>query len=394
MAIRKINSELAGVQESLNREIINQNFEEQGGALAALGARVEAGAQREFERLLSIGGAVFNGTSDDGPGIQYALDNISADGKFKRIGFPDSGLESAINSANGSMNAAGIFGGIVIPTTVSMDFNGATIKSTGINGSTFLIGVKGKAGSIDPPRGNLKTVIKNADLIAENVSIGGVLYMDGQADTSAAALLTYKNLNMRGSSSQGGLVGYGGNGYLNRFYDCGFSTVSPGAAAFQGPMFGSNAGECFNFTSCVFYNCVAGAGPVIYLNTSSSGIDYNFFGCSFDYNNLRQLVGFAAQFTTMRVSLYGCHIEDAQKSSSPHPMFVIPAGSPNAAINMFGGEIDLFSVGTGTSPSYLMDAGATGASAPNGITLDRVARRIASIPLANAAATGRFVDNA
>lgn len=339
--------------------------------------------QRNFESYLNINGATFNGTSDDAPAIQAAINSIAADNKDHFLTFPSGGLTAAIKS-----NTSTIYGlntgsgtdaaGIAVPSNVSINFNGATLAGSGLSGS--VIAFTGNAAFANS-YGRDRIRYSQGTITATSGCNALVTIRNSAADTGPAREI-FTNMFFTAGTAQH-LVLVGENTYICNFRECDFR----GGAQDQFARIGSltNQGELYRFTNSTFFNCQTANSIAIKLDN----MDTIFSGCSFDFNAQH------FQLNSAIATLVGCHIEQNAlatyyPASNGYQVVLTPGFS--SSLMMYGGKIQVGG-GSGNTLAGIFNTNTKGDGAPFGIVLNQVQRVLNSIPLNNAAETTRFTDN-
>lgn len=356
--------------------------------------------QANFEQQLSAKGAVFNGTSDDAPAIQAALNSIGADNKFHNVVLPSGGLSATIGSVNTCTYADAISGsppncGIQIPSNVGVDFNFTqlTVNAAGL----AAIGTAGCAIALVGNSGITNAypihMLKWQRGIISGGGVGFALIMGNSIADRGPDRSTWENMRFTGALAG---IDIGKTTYAIKFLNCNIG-ASPGTASLN-PLIHINStlsGEAITLTGCTLQADTQGQTVCGIQQITQS--DVFCFGCSFDF-----LACAVQQNSTAPLScnLFGCHLELQQAGLAYNGQFgslgylQINGNAAPQAINMYGGTIQVDAGGTGTNIPYICNPATTTAGAPYGITLDRVQRTLQSgTVINNAGATGRFVDN-
>lgn len=370
------------------------------GEKAAFQASVSGGwnaDQREFERLLSVNGAVFNGTTDDAPALQAAFDSFGTNRRVS-LRLPVTGAISRWHQACGTTAFSGDDAALSVHTNISVDWQGLTVHGHELAASDmYLLAIRGAP---TPAGGYTKRQFANhatsyRNLILYNGSGNrGAINVSGATGAESAAYVTFDNMNFTGGSNSYGMVTYDNNCWATKFNDCGFY-VTNGADAFNGPCTAnsSNTGATMQFNGCTFQADHGGptSGAFLCSNTSSGSFDYVLNACAFEWQVQRRIMRWSGFYGGACVSMFGSYIEGHARNATPTPMIVLPDGNVNSSFRMFGGGITIFDAGTGTAPAHLFDPG--NVSSPNGIILSRPQIKIdnSTVPLNKTSATGRFV---
>lgn len=356
--------------------------------------------QLAFERALSANGASFNGTSDDAPAIQAAINAIGNDAKLHFVSLPGNGLTGVIGSVNTCSFADPVYSpqpnaGLILPCNVVLDLRGGSLSVNSAGASA--IGANGVAlqiaGSTHLSAGLQVlqlTSVRTGNGTIDGGGVGYVLWMADNTDARGPAYLSLVGLNAQNASYA---LKLGSNTYLNAFYDCRFAGSVNDVQCFAN----TNGGECFSFYHCTFDNENSSNSGAIGLNITGGFTDVFCYGCSFDFLGQAVYVN-AGSGAVCSADLIGCHFEfnKAQTNWNGSSSYLQVAGVAGAqlAINLHGGTIQQDGGGSGTQLPFICDAGTAGLSAPSGISLDRVKRTLqGGTALSNPSETSRFVDN-
>jgi hypothetical protein len=355
--------------------------------------------QLAFERLLSVNGAVFNGTTDDAPAVQAAIDTLGSDNKLHGVALPPGLTQLTIGSVNtcsyidqisSGSNLSNSNIGIVIPSNVALDLSKNTVQVSAAGATA--IGSTGAAVAI----GGNSSITNSQDMHLQQYGNGliranGVkwaLYIGNNVADHGPARIVFKRLRVKNGLNG---IGVEKNTYILKHYDCYFSCTSGADYLITAASF--NTGEAMAFFGCTF-DSESAASDGLEIGAQS---DVYLYGCSFDY--LRRAIDLNGSGAIIKVNAYGCHFEfystNPAWSSSTGYCQVSSASGASQAINLFGGQFYQSTNGLGgTQLPYCFRPGNTGATAPYGITLDRVDRTLRSgTVINNASDTGRFVDN-
>ena len=348
-----------------------------------LGASLSTSDQRTFETYLSQYGATFNGSSDDAPAIQSAVNALAADNKDHNITFPSGNLTAAIKS-----NTATIYGlntgagtdaaGIAVPSNVSIDFNQCTLAGAGLSGAVIAFtGNSAFANSYGRNRINYRNGIFTA-----TAGCNSLVVIRNSAGDAGPAREVFSNMFFTAGTSQH-LVLVGENTYVCTFRECDFR----GGALDQFARVGSltNEGELYRFVSSSFFNCQTASAIALKLDN----MDTVFAGCSFDYNAQH------FQMNAAVATLLGCHVE-FNKIAAYYPASngyqVQFTSGFSSSWMMYGGKIQVGG-GSGNTLAGIFDPSTKGDAAPFGIVLNQVQRNLNGLTLNNASGTTRFTDN-
>lgn len=287
--------------------------------------------QRLFEIYLSKYGAVFNGTTDDGPAISDAINAMFAlvgSAGPRRVIMPSGGLTAKINS-----------GFTVYCGALGIDFNGMVIDATSIAIGSVITGTG--RGSAPYSRYASSAPIENFNLLGSTVvtNTPTMLYLDG--GTPQAGEIS--NGFFRNFSIYGGSVGID---FISNVYVCSFFNAFIGAQTQYGVRFtgGTNTGENINFhggqIEGVQNPSFTGVG--LYLTTGAADTDFNIFGMSIDYCD--KLVNLQSG----KLTLNTCHLESKDYGTGGPFISLAQAAATgyHAAFRMYGGNLYIASGGS------------------------------------------------
>lgn len=341
------------------------------------------GKQADFEYQLSIKGAVFDGTTDDAPAIQAALDAIAADGKFHQVRMPDVALQASLGSlAGGSHNS--ITSCLALPVNVAVDFRGMSLLRNNAVAAGHSV-LRTKSGlAVTPSYGQNRAVYERFAIVGRQDD-DYAIHLGAPTDNGAPRVCfrdAYVFNTFHG-------IQLGSNSYLQKFQNVEFNGL--GGNAFGDWSATVNSGENVTFYGCAFYN-----GNQHAINVARSFL--NFFGCSFDYNigvvDMQPAAG-----AWVSANFIGCHFEqndqDARYSavSANNVAFRIGANGTKAKIVVTGGELVVVA-GTGNQLGFVFDPGNTGVGAGSqyGISVKGLWRDLGgrTVVINRAAATGGY----
>lgn len=373
--------------------------------------------QRLFESYLFNGPFVFHqdGSNDDAPALNYAINQIGSDGKFHSVRLP-SGMKTILLNSNNSTFASSTLcthGAMIqIPFNVGLDLNHCTLNA-GNNTSVFggslcsamiLMFPNPASNGVINDYGGSYGYCQVVNL--ENGRLSSTTNFSGGFGTAA---LVIDNPNA-GSATGGGsrftiqnmffdqcghnMVALGNSTYLGRFLNCEFFgwfkgvTLAGAGYAIYNPTGTSNVDEHTRITDCEFYNggvCLGSAAEELTLH-----------GDSFDYNRMAiQLLGGAVGFPHAITGTCN-HIElGLQNTHYDATAYYVDMGAQGAwNVNLFGGMVYVNPAApwnTGNTITAIFNSGTAGVAAPFGMALLWINRTLNGATYYNAGATTHLV---
>ena len=276
--------------------------------------------QRLFEIYLSKYGAVFNGTSDDGPALADAINAIYSAGTRRRVIMPSGNLTAKINS--GLPLYCGALG---------IDFNGLILDATGISSGNVLT-LNGNGAS---------PYSRSSDSLPyENFVILGDTTAGNTATLiSAAGSSTYpgeiSGAVLRNFALYGGAVGISLGENLYLFFVENFRILNALSVGLDVPA-GATAGENVCFRAGQISNTISGSNTGLGIRLQATANDYGIRmqNVSIDYND--------QAFEVLGGQLFfdNCYIE-MNNTANPVGAVTLTGPAVIAGATFMGGEIAL-----------------------------------------------------
>ncbi len=279
--------------------------------------------QRLFEIYLSKYGAVFNGTSDDGPAIADAINALVGLGGYRRrVIMPGGGLTALINS------------GITIPTgQIGIDFNGLKLNASNISSGNVLTITQVTPGTAYNPESTV-TPLRNLYLLGDETAGNTAVMMAIGPSSSANPVINvmFENIHIIGGSVG---VNFIENMFMLYFLNCKCFAQNQYGLQFTGT---TNAGEGIQWQGGAIANVSnpSGTGVSLYFpqpaSNSNNQLNFTAFGTLIDGSDSALVLG---QGTC---DLIGCTFEGAVGTGS---LFTVtePTTGPQASLKVFGGAI-------------------------------------------------------
>lgn len=292
--------------------------------------------QHLFELYLSKYGAVFNGSSDDGPAISDAFDAIHALGKQRKVIMPSGGLTAKILSGF-TLHCGG----------TGVDFNGLTIDASAIT-SGNVITVAG-AGSSPYSRYAAMLPFENFTLLGSTneAHTPVMIYVEGAAGPTGEIT----NSALRNFVVYGGHTGlYLGN-YVYIFPIFNGVVQNQKQYGLRGVLT-TTAGENINWHGGAIANVqrTDNSGVAVYMENAGGNKEIGFHGVSFDYSDK------AFDIQCGMVSCFGCHVE-LNNEANPVINIKLNAGKAATGMNYHAGSIAITDAGKTRASVVTVDAG-------------------------------------
>ncbi len=276
--------------------------------------------QHEFERQLCVKGAVFNGTTDDGPAISGALNAMVALGGYRRqVIFPSGGLTAKINSGFTIMTGA-----------LGVDFNGLKIDASGIS-SGNVVSIDQSASATYNPDSSV-TRVGNLYLLGSTTAGNTPVMLSIDGLTSYVNNVRFHDIHIIG--------GYTSVGLVSDFWMIMFENVIGHLAMQYGLQYTGT-------TSCGENIYWSGGGLSNISNSGKTGCALYFPQPAANSNNQLVFRASSASFDGCdsalvlgqgNVTLDGCTFEGATGTGS---LFTVsqPSTGPESALIVRGGGI-------------------------------------------------------
>ncbi len=277
--------------------------------------------QRLFEMFLSKNGAVFNGTTDDGPAIAAALNAMTGLGGYRRqVIFPSGGLTAKINS-----------GFTILTGAIGVDFNGLKIDASGITAGNVLSIDQASSAAYNPD--SSATPVKNLYLLGNQVAGNTPTMLSIDGVTNSVNNVAFANIHIIGGQVGIDLVS---NLWLLMFENVTLHAQLQYGVQFTGT---TNCGESISWRGGAVGNVTNAAktGTALYFPqpAANSNNQLNFVaeGASFDgCDQVLELGQGTADF-------FGCNFEGIAGTGA---VFAVsePTTGPQAQLTVLGGSID------------------------------------------------------
>lgn len=260
-------------------------------------------------------GFVGNGTNDDTPAITAAISaSVLSNKKLIARGFTIR-LTSTIN----------------LPTALNADFSGSVFVADPAITSGYAVTVGGPdSASSGVFEGNIHGLVLLRALTSGHANtssnVDGIGF--GASNPNTAAGVNFFGLKVFGFRDNVSFTGP--NTYILRFFGTQIAQCwRRNLAAYAT----SNSGENISFFGGVIANAnnTSFNGMGVYIDPSTTGIELNFHGVSFDYNDI------SMQMNGGFIRCFGCHFEN--NNNNAHVQMIPQSGKTKPGLYLSGGQM-------------------------------------------------------